>query len=99
MRKIILSLMLLTFMIQAEDIYATFTVEANKSANLAFTSSGTVNSVLVDVSSSVKKGEVLAELDNADLKAALNITTIALKYSKKSMSGSYKSKTCGCFTV
>lgn len=83
MKRVVLSLMLLTFMIQAEEIYATFTVEANKSANLAFTSSGTVKSVSVDVSSSVKKGDVLAELDNADLKAALNISTIALKYSKK----------------
>ena len=60
MRKIILSLMLLTFMIQAEEIYATFTVEAKKSANLAFTSSGTVNRVAVEVSSLVKKGEIPA---------------------------------------
>jgi len=82
-RKIVLSLMLLTLMIQAEEIYATFTVEARKSANLAFTTSGTVNSVSVDVSSLVKKGDVLAELQNDDLKAALNIATIALKYSKK----------------
>ncbi len=83
MTRIVLSLMLLTFMIQAEEIYATFTVEAKKSANLAFTSSGTVNSVSVEVSSLVKKGDLLAELQNTDLKAALNIATIALKYSKK----------------
>lgn len=70
-------------MVQAEEIYATFTVVAKKSANLAFTSSGTVNSVSVEVSSLVKKGDVLAELKNDDLKAALNIATIALKYSKK----------------
>jgi len=83
MRRIILSLMLLAVTIQAKDIYATFNVEADKSANLAFTSSGTVNSVSVDVATVVKKGEVLAQLQNSDLKAALNIATTALKYSKK----------------
>ena len=82
-RRIILSLMLLAVSIQAKDIYATFTVEAKKSANLAFTSSGTVNSVSVEVSSLVKKGDLLAELQNDDLKAALNIATTALKYAKK----------------
>ena len=81
--RIILSLMLLAVTVQAKDIYATFTVEAKKSTNLAFTSSGTVNSVAVDVSSLVKKGDLLAELQNNDLKAALNIATTALKYAKK----------------
>ena len=83
MKKIILSLLLLAVTIQAKDIYATFNVEADKSANLAFTSSGTVESVAVDVATVVKKGEVLAQLQNSDLKAALNIATTALKYAKK----------------
>jgi RND family efflux transporter MFP subunit len=83
MRRIILSLILLAVSIQAKDIYATFTVEAQKSANLAFTSSGTVNSVSVSVATLVKKDEVLAQLQNSDLKAALNIATTALKYAKK----------------
>ena len=81
--KIILSLMLLAVSIHAQEVYTTFTVEAKKSANLAFTSSGTVNNVFVEVSSLVKKGDVLAELQNDDLKAALNIATTALKYAKK----------------
>ena len=83
MKRVILSLMLLAVSIQAKDIYATFTVEAKKSANLAFTTSGTVNKVVVEVSSLVKKGDLLAELQNDDLKAALNIATTALKYAKK----------------
>jgi RND family efflux transporter MFP subunit len=82
MRRVLI-LMLLALSIQAKDIYATFTVEAKQSANLAFTSSGTVNSVLVEVSSMVKKGDTLAELQNDDLKAALNIATTSLKYAKK----------------
>lgn len=83
-KKILLGMLLLAgSMLQAQEVYATFTVEAGKSANLAFTSSGTVNKVLVDISSVVKKGEILAELQNYDLKAALNIATTALKYAKK----------------
>jgi len=82
MRRVLI-LMVLALSLQAEDIYATFTVEAKQSANLAFTSSGTVNSVLVEVSSLVKKGDTLAELQNDDLKAALNIATTSLKYAKK----------------
>ncbi len=76
-------LLLIGGITQAKEVYATFTVEAGKSANLAFTSSGTVNKVLVDIASVVKKGEILAELQNHDLKAALNIATTALKYAKK----------------
>ncbi len=83
MKKIILSLMFLAITMQAQDIYATFSVEADQSANLAFTSSGTVNSVSVDVATEVKKDEVLAQLQNSDLKAALNISTTTLKYAKK----------------
>ncbi len=83
MRRVILSFMMLVIVLQAEDIYATFSIEASRSANLAFTSSGTVNSVLVDVATVVKKGELLAQLQNSDLKAALNIATTALKYAKK----------------
>jgi len=83
MRRMILVLMLLTLSLSAEEIYATFTVEADKSANLAFTSSGIVNRVTVDIASPVKKGEVLAELNNDDLKAALAISATVLKYAQK----------------
>ncbi len=82
-KRVILSLILLAVSIHAEEVYTTFTVEAKKSANLAFTTSGTINKVSVEVSSLVKKGDILAELNNDDLKAALNIATTALKYAKK----------------
>jgi len=36
-------LMLLSLSMQAEEVYATFSVQADQSANLAFTSSGIVN--------------------------------------------------------
>jgi RND family efflux transporter MFP subunit len=82
-RIIILGLLLLSSSMQAEEVYATFSVHADKSANLAFTSSGIIGSVSVDVSSVVKKGDILAQLQNSDLKAALNIANTSLKYEKK----------------
>ena len=83
MRRILWGIMLLVLSLQAEEIYATFNVEATQHADLAFVSSGTVEKVNVDVASIVKKGEILAELNNDDLKAALDIATIALKYARK----------------
>jgi len=83
MKKLILSLMLLCLSLQAEEVYATFSVQADKSANLAFTSSGIVSDVSVDVATVVKKDDILAQLQNADLKAALNIANTSLKYAKK----------------
>jgi len=82
MKKIILGLMIFAFSLNAEEIYATFSVEADKSANLAFSSSGIVGDITVDVTTIVKKDDVLAKLQNNDLKAQLNITQTALKYAK-----------------
>lgn len=83
MKKMMMGLLLLSVMIQAKEVYATFTVAAEKSANLAFTSSGIVDNILIDVATVVKEGDVLAELQSADLKAALNIARTSLKYAKK----------------
>jgi len=83
MIKIILSLWVMVLLVHAEDVYATFTVEAQKSANLAFTTSGTVAKVAVDTASVVKEGDLLSELKNDDIKASLHIATTALKFAKK----------------
>ena len=56
LKKLLLSVAVLAMSLQAEEIYATFNVEAAQHANLAFTSSGTVEQVNVDVASVVKKG-------------------------------------------
>lgn len=82
MSRIILGLMIVIFSLHAEEIYATFNVQADKSANLAFSSSGIIDKISVDVTTKVKKGEVLAKLHNDDLKAQLNITQTALKYAQ-----------------
>ena len=83
LKHIVLGVMFLAISVQAQEVYATFNVEAKQSANLAFTSSGTVNKVNVEIASEVKKNEVLATLQNHDLKAALHIATTALRFSKK----------------
>lgn len=69
--------------IYAEEVYATFHVEAEKSAELAFISTGVVEKVHIDVGSVVKRGEVLATLENSDLKALLESAEVAKKYAQK----------------
>ncbi|MFK5937920.1 MAG: efflux RND transporter periplasmic adaptor subunit [Sulfurimonas sp.] len=83
MKKILLGLILLLNFANAQEIYATFNVEPMQDAKLAFISSGIVNKVNVDIGSYVKKGEVLAQIENSDIKAMLDIATTALKYAKK----------------
>ncbi len=85
--KKLLTMITLTALImisaQAKEIYATFTVQAQKSANLAFSASGIVDTVLVDIASEVKKDVTMAKLQNDDLEAMLSVTKTALKYAKK----------------
>ena len=90
MKKIILGLAILVASLNAQEIYTTFNVEAYKSANLAFYSEGVVKKVYVDVSSVVKKGDKLVELQNDDLKASMRIAKasldnahVSLKFAKK----------------
>jgi len=83
MRKLIGLLLIISSLVASEKIYATFNVKALKSANLAFSSSGIIKEVLVDVSREVKKGDILAVLKNNDIKAKVDMAKIALKYAKK----------------
>jgi len=83
MKNIVLSLLLLAMSLRAEEIYATFNVEAKRHADLAFTATGIVGKVYVDIASRVKKNEVLASLENSDAKASLEIAKTALKYAKR----------------
>ena len=57
----------------AKEVYATFTVEAGKSANLAFTASGVVNKINIEIGSSVKKGQKLVVLENNERRTLLEI--------------------------
>ena len=81
--KIIIGLLALTFSLNAAEVYATFTVEAEQKANLAFDASGITKAVNYDISSSVKKGAILASLANEDTKASLEMAQTALKFAQK----------------
>lgn len=84
--KIIIGLLGLTYFLgslSAAEVYATFTVEAQKSANLAFDASGITKSVNYEISQSVKKGAILASLHNEDAKASLDMAKTALIFAKR----------------
>ena len=68
--------------LRAKEIYATFTVHAEQTANLSFNYSGIVKNINVDIMSRVKKGEILATLYNDDLIAINNASKISFKYAK-----------------
>jgi len=81
--KKLLILVIFTIFGYSKEIYATFDVIASKDANLAFNISGIVKSVNVDVGDFVKKGEILAVLQNSDLKASLDGAKADLNLAKK----------------
>jgi RND family efflux transporter MFP subunit len=91
MKRVLILLVLAAFL-HAEDIYATFNVEAKRSANLAFSIGGIVDKVFVDVGSKVKKKQILAKLENRDLKAALRLNKTELKYAKRDFARAQKAK-------
>lgn len=81
MKKLVV-LLLAVLHLHAEEIYATFDVNAEKSASLAFSSSGIVGQMNVDIGSIVKRDDLLAELLNEDIKAMVEVSKVALKYAK-----------------
>ncbi|MGB5966635.1 MAG: efflux RND transporter periplasmic adaptor subunit [Sulfurimonadaceae bacterium] len=90
MIKTILIAALLSGAAMAQDIYATFNVKADKEANLMLSSNGLVKKINVDVGDSVKKGQVLLELDSDDLKTSvilahkqIELAEVNLRFAKK----------------
>lgn len=81
MKKLVV-LLFAVLHLHAEEIYATFDVNAEKSASLAFSSSGIVGKMKVDIGSVVKKDDLLAELVNEDIKAMVEVSKVALQYAK-----------------
>jgi RND family efflux transporter MFP subunit len=77
--------LILSLNINAEEVYATFTVYAQKSAKLAFNYSGIVKEINVDIMSVVKQGDVLATLISDDLIATNNASKVTLKYAKSDL--------------
>jgi len=92
MKKIFIALATMINLAYGQNIYATLNVKAEKSANLAFISSGIVNKINVDIGSIVKKNEVLATLNNDDIKAMLDSVKTTFKYAKKDLDRQEKIK-------
>lgn len=67
MRKIFLALLVFVSVANCAEVYATFISKPSKGAKVAFSSSGIVKSIKFDVGDSVKKGQVMAVLQNEDL--------------------------------
>jgi len=86
MKKIILIMsLILSLNINAKEVYATFTVYAQKSAKLAFNYSGIIKEINVDIMSVVKQNDVLATLISDDLIATNNASKVTLKYAKSDL--------------
>ena len=83
MNKIIIALTALIINLHATEVYATFNVLAQKNAALAFNASGIVNAVHTDIANSVNKGDILASLENSDVKANLQSAQVAHKYAAR----------------
>jgi membrane fusion protein (multidrug efflux system) len=85
MKKLFAGILLLGINLVASEVYATFQIEAKQSANLAFSSSGIINNIYVDIGNVVAKDTLLATLDNTDLQASYNVTNTTLQYIKKDL--------------
>jgi len=83
MIKVLMGLIALVFTLNATEVYATFTIEPEKKAMLAFDASGITQKVNYEIGDSVKKGAILASLKNADSKANLESAKTTLKFAKK----------------
>jgi RND family efflux transporter MFP subunit len=90
MIKILISSVALSAVILAQDIYATFNVDAHKQSNLTLSSSGIVSKIYADVGEHVKKDQLILELDSDELKTSIllakkqvELAQLNLKYAKK----------------
>ena len=92
MKKFVWMTVLLSVWGWSAEVYATFRVEAAKSADLAFSSSGIVKEIYVEVGSAVKEGETLVSLINDDLQALNQSAKIAERYAQKDLQRQEKVK-------
>ena len=90
MIKTVIIVALLSSAVMAQDIYATFNVNAFREANLVLSSNGIVKKINVSVGDTVKKGQVLLELDSNDLRTSvtlakkkIELAEVNLRFAKK----------------
>ncbi|MEF3191084.1 MAG: efflux RND transporter periplasmic adaptor subunit [Campylobacterales bacterium] len=90
MKRLLVFLLLAACTLWGEDVYATFDVVAPKESKLAFSVGGVVAKLYADVGSSVKKGDLLAELDSDDLIASLAVSRAELESAKEQLAYAQK---------
>ncbi len=90
-KKLMIVTVMMLSSLNATEVYATFSVLAQKEASLVLAKGGVVKSIKVDVGSKVKKNQLLLELDNDDVSTSLvlaqkqiKLAKINLEYAKKS---------------
>ena len=83
MKRIFYILLVAASLMQAKEIYATFDVTAQQQSDLAFSMQGVVKEVFVQIGDRIKKGQILATLNNDELKSSVEASKIVLKYAKK----------------
>jgi membrane fusion protein, multidrug efflux system len=91
MKKILFILFFIN-LLRAEDVYATFDVQAEQEATIAFSSSGIIKNIYVKEGTKVKKDDVIATLENSDTEAMVERARVALKYAKKDLDRQYQVK-------
>lgn len=64
MKKILYVFVFLCISLYGDDVYATFTSQGVKEATLKLNSSGIVDSIMVDIGSKVRKGDILLKIQN-----------------------------------
>jgi HlyD family secretion protein len=70
----------------SETVSAAGNIEAHQTVDLSFGQSGVVESVNVEVGDEVKAGDVLAELDTAELELSLRSAEVNLKNARNTLS-------------
>ncbi|MBT0879159.1 MULTISPECIES: efflux RND transporter periplasmic adaptor subunit [unclassified Campylobacter] len=77
--------LLISLNLFADSIYASFDVVAQKSAKLSLQSFGIVNKINVDVGKSVKKGDILLELDSSIEQVGLEESNVQQKLANEAL--------------
>ena len=90
--KSIILITVLTVTMFAQEVYATFNVVPKREVNLAFSTNGMVSKINADIGSLVSKGQILAQLENSDLKARADQAKAALEYATKNFKRAKKAK-------
>ena len=85
-------ILLLANLLSAKEIYATFDIVAKRVAHLAFDANGVVKKINVDIASRVKKGQILASLENCDLEAKKELDLINYNHAKSDYQLQLKAK-------